>query len=49
LRQGSGVKQSPNQPVESVPLIDEYREYLSQERGFAERMPGVPLKVTTPE
>jgi hypothetical protein len=36
LRQGSGVNQSPNQPVESVPVIDEYREYLSHERGFAE-------------
>jgi site-specific recombinase XerD len=36
LRQGTGPKRSPNQPVESVAVIDEYREYLSQERGFAE-------------
>jgi site-specific recombinase XerD len=36
LRQRSGVTQSPNQLVEGVPVIDGYREYLSQERGFAE-------------
>lgn len=36
LRPQADVKRLPDQSAESGSMVDEYREYLSQERGFAE-------------
>jgi site-specific recombinase XerD len=36
LRQKTIVKQTPDQAVEGMPMIDEYKEYLSEHRGLSQ-------------